>query len=357
MSKAFKKILNVAEMLSNPMGTASSFFKPKGLKKGRAPASAGLVRRKYKKRSQARAPPSIIANDGNGNLTFAKKIGNQPKQLSSYLQSQIRDMLNPANHHVIQNTGNVNIENGQCVYTHYEMMNGTDIDQVIAQANGKTEATQNINGKLNIQNAKLTVHLRNQTTNLVYLTVYDYVCRRDLPDEIQITPGSATEVDATTQAVIETGFNYQATAQVQSNSLGGTLFQNPMFCTYYKITRVRKLMLGAGKNLNFSLSNLKARVINPLIYNATDGDVLAGLTRGFVIQASGGLVGPTGEFRHNQPTTGLINFDWFCSRKYAYNQPWSGEARNTFQSNLPTDNQPWYHINEYTGVAQEEKEA
>lgn len=353
-----KAILQAAKVLSSPVSAIASVFrKKKGLKRGPTAASAGLVRRKYKKRSSAYSAPKL-ANDGNGNLRMAKRIGTQPRRLNRGLESKIRDVLNPANHHSIQQSGNVHIDNGQCVYTHFEMMNGTDIDQVITQSNG-TSASSVIpfNAKINIQNAKMTVHLRNQTTNLVYLTVYEYICRRDVPDKIQIVPNQVPEVDGNTQKVIEVGFNYQQTAGINVSSLGGTLFQNPLFCTYYKITKVRKLMLGAGKNLGLSLSNLKARVINPLVYNATDGDVLAGLTRGFVIQASGALVGGSGDNMYGQPTTGLVNFDWFCYRKYAWNQPWVGTAKNTLTSNLPADDKPWHHINEYTGVAQVETEA
>lgn len=356
MSKAFNAILNTAKMLSNPVGLVGSVFrkKPKGLKRGPTAASAGMVRRKYKKRTQY-APPKI-ANDGNGNISMAKRIGTNPSKLSSMLEAKIRDVLNPSNHHVIQTSGNVHDNNGVCKYNVFEMMNGQDVDGVIAAA-GAQGIVANKNGKLNIQNAKMNVHLRNQTTNLVYLTVYEYVCRRDVPDKIQTVPGGASEVDGSTQNVVTYGFNYQNTASIQNTSLSGTLYQNPLFCAYYKVTKVRKIMLGAGKNLNLSLSNLKARLINPLIYNATDGDCLAGLTRGFVIQATGGLVGPTGVAMYGQPTTGIINYDWFHGRKYAYNQPFNGTASNTLASNIPADSQPWSHINEYTGIAQLEQEA
>lgn len=327
-----KTIVAAAKLLSNPAAAVASVFtKKKTLRRGRTAASAGLVRRKYKGRASARP---VISNDGNGNIKMAKKIGRQPRRLNKTLEAKIRDVLNPANHHAIQQIGNVNVQNGRCTYTHFEMMNAEDIDLVVAQAGGSAGVSSSYyNSKLNIQNAKMQVHLRNQTTNLVFLTVYEYICRRDVPDKILTVPGGATEVDGNTANIIEQGFNYQQTAGINYQSLGGTLFQNPLFCTYYKITKVRKLMLGAGKNLSLSLSNLKARVINPLVYNATDGDVLSGLTRGFVIQASGSLVGSEG---HNSTvTTGFVNFDWFCSRKYAYNQPWYASAKNTLSSNVP----------------------
>ena len=312
------------------------------------------------------APPrkrkEYQSNDGQGNIRYSHKLGHQPKRLGKLLESKIRDALNPASVHVIQNSGNTSVPNGQCYYTNFEMMNTEDMDQLIGIANTAGQSTsgapQDYNGKVNIQNAKLQLTLRNQTTNLVNMTIYEYICRRDLPDEIEQSPGSvAPEVPGTTANAIIHGFNYQAAgAQIQANSLGGTLFQNPLFCTYYKITKVKRVQLGAGKVLNMSLSNLKARVINPLIYNNKDGDVLAGLTRGFVIQASGSLVGPA-ENAQGQPTTGFVNYDWYCSRKYAYNQPWSGSGRNTFASNLPETVVPWQHINEYTGQPQDEEEA
>jgi len=285
------------------------------------------------------------------------KIRNQTKKLSSLLESKIRDVLNPANHHVIQQTGNVHITPGKCVYTSFEMMNCEDVDEVIDSATA-TSNPNNIkeNGKINIQNSTLQLTLRNQTTNLINMKVYEYICRRDVPDKMQEDPAAVAEVDGTTQNAITYGFNYQKGDQIKSDSLGGTLFQNPFFCTYYKITRVKNIQLGAGKVFNLNLSNLKARVINPLLYNNKDGDVLAGLTRGFVIQASGSLVGPS-ESVYGQPTTGVVNYDWFCSRKYAFNQPWMGMAVDTFASNVPQEIKNWEHINEYTGLPQVQQEA
>lgn len=346
-----KALVQAAKLLSNPVGAVASVFrKKKGLKRGPTASSAGMVRRHYKKRGSA--PRTKQVNDGQGNLRISKAIGRQPSKLSRGLESKIRDMLQPANHHVIENSGNVNMGNGRSVYSHFEMMNATDIDGVIAQS---TSVANKFNGKLNIQNAKMQVLIRNQTTNLMTFRVYEYICRRDVPDKIETSPGSGIEEDGDTERVINRGFNYQQTFQINSESIGGTLFQNPLFCCYYKILKVRTVQIGAGKCLNLSMSNLKARTINPLVYNASDGDVLAGLTRGFVLQAVGSLVGSEGH--SSVATTGFINFDYMVSRKYAYNQPYWGEAKNTLVSNVPTPEIPQYHINEYTGAPQIQAEA
>lgn len=345
-----KTLLQTARLLSNPLGAVASVFrKKKGLKRGPTGASAGLVRRHYKKRGAGARVKQV--NDGQGNVRMAERYGKQPKKLSRFMESKIRDMLQPANHHLIQNSGNVSANNGLSKYTHFEMMNATDIDDVINQS---TAVANKVNGKLNIQNARMTLTLRNQTTNLVNLRLYEYICRRDIPDSIETAPGSGVTVNATTQSMIEYGFNYQQTHQIDYTSVGGTLFQNPLFTCYYKILKVRTVQIGAGKCLNLDMSMLKARTINPLVYNASDGDCLAGLTRGFVIQASGSLVGPEG---HGQPTTGFVNFDWFLARKYAYNSIYWSEAKNTVSSNLPSAIDPQYHINEYTGAPQVESEA
>lgn len=351
-----KTLLATAKLLSNPMGAVASVFrKKKGLKRGPTSASAGLVRRHYKKRGASGRVKQV--NDGQGNFRISKAIGHQPRRLNVMLESKIRDALNPANHHVIQQSGNVHCPNGQSVYTHFEMMNADDIDSVIAQLSSSIGNTGYANGKVNIQNCKLQLMLRNQTTNLVTLRLYEYICRRDVPDKIQTAPGSVTEVDGDTQNVIDAGFNYQAQADILNTDVGGTLFQNPLFCTYYKIVKVRTVQLGAGKCMNLTMSQLKPRVINPLVYNATDGSVLAGHTRGFVVQAVSSLIGPNPDGDpYGQPTTGFVNFDWFCSRKYAYNQPWYAQAKNTISSNLPTKT-TGYHINEYTGNYQEEKQS
>jgi len=346
-----KALVAAAKLLSNPVGAVASVFrKKKGLKRGPTAASAGMVRRRYKGRSAAGRVKQV--NDGQGNLRISKAIGRQPSKLSRNMESKIRDMLQPANHHVIENSGNVSIGNGRTVYTHFEMMNATDIDDVIAQS---STVANKYNGKLNIQNASMHVMLRNQTTNLMTFRIYQTVCRRDLPDKIETAPGSGVEVDATTQAVIDYGFQYQQTHAIQNSSIGGTLFQNPLFCSYYKIQKVQTVQLGAGKCLNLSLSNLKARTINPLVYNASDGDVLAGLTRTLVVQCIGSLVGSEGH--SSSATTGFVNFDYMVSRKYAYNQPYWGQAKNTLSTNVPQPDTPQYHINEYTGASQIQAES
>lgn len=347
-----KALVAAAKLLSNPVGAVASVFRKKGLKRGPTAASAGLVRRRYKKRSTGFVRSKQV-NDGQGNVRIAKSIGHQPRRLKHSLETKIRDMLNPANHHLVQESGNVNIQNSKSVYAHYEMMNAGDVDDVILQS-GNSGSENKYNGKLNIQNARLQLTIRNQTTNLLNFRIYEYICRRDVPDKVETFPGSGVELDGTTQNIITVGFQYQKVHQIDSTSVGGTLFQNPMFCTYYKITKVRSVQLGAGKCMNLDMSMLRSRIINPLVYNASDGDVLAGLTRGFVIQASGSLVGPEG---HGTPTTGFVNYDWFCSRKYAYNQPYFSLAKNTITTTLPDPISPQYHINEYTGQAQVQADA
>jgi len=346
-----KALVQAAKLLSNPVGAVASVFrKKKGLKRGPTASSAGLVRRRYKKRGSA--PRTKQVNDGQGNLRISKAIGYQPSKLSRGMEAKIRDMLQPANHHVIENSGNINAGNGRSVYTHFEMMNATDIDGVIAES---STVANKVNGKLHIQNATLQVMIRNQTTNLMTFRIYETICRRDVPDKIETFPGSGSEVDGTTQTVLDYGFNYQQTSQIVNSTIGGTLFQNPLFCSYYKILRVRTVQIGAGKCLNLTMSNLKARTINPMVYNLSDGDVLAGLTRNFVVQAIGSLVGTEGH--STSTTTGMINYDYMVSRKYAYNQPYWGEAKNTIASNVPQPEAPQYHINEYTGLPQVEQGA
>lgn len=345
-----KTILAAAKLLSNPVGAVASVFrKKKGLKRGPTAASAGLVRRRYKGRAAKRA---VIVNDGQGNARMARKIGRQPRRLNKGLESKIRDMLQPTNHHLIEHSGNVSMTNGKSHYKAFEMMNATDIDEVIAQSSA---VAKKYNGKLNIQNAKMQVMLRNQTTNLMTFRVYEYICRRDVPDKLETSPGSGVEEDGTTYTCLFRGWNYQQTAQITQESIGGTLFQNPLFCTYYKILKVRTIQIGAGKCFNLSMSNLKARSINPLVYNASDGDVLAGLTRGFVLQSVGSLVSSDGH--SSTSTTGFINYDFVVSRKYGYNQPYWGEAKNTINSDVPQPVLPQYHINEYTGASQIQAES
>ena len=106
---------------------AARAAKPTKVLRGRG----GSVRIVKGAKLASRKKKEIQKNDGQGNIQVFRKIGSQPKKLSSTLEAKIRDVLNPANHHVIQQTGNVHITPGKCVYTSFEMMNCEDVDEVI----------------------------------------------------------------------------------------------------------------------------------------------------------------------------------------------------------------------------------
>lgn len=321
-----KALMAGANLLSNPAGAIASVFskkkaKARRLKPGRTVASAGLVRRYYK----GRRTGGHVTNDGQGNEKMSIVHGRQHAKLSRSLEAKIRDALNPMNVYIAQTTLNQNsILLGQNQWSSWMLGDCNDIDQLVSKLSGNAGLADGTAGKLHIANAHMELFLTNQSTNVLNLRLYEVIARKDLP------------VDLTSVlSVVQNGFTKGAVNQADYHTLGATLFQNPEFCSYFKIIKVRNIQIGSGRVMKLTLENNYDKIINPMIYNTVDNLTEARYTRGFILQAYGGMVGAPAGVDDGKGTTGFVNFDALQIRRYHFNQPWSGSKVTYLDDTVP----------------------
>lgn len=313
--KILQSAVNIA---SNPIGAVGSIFsKKKKLKAGKTPASAGLVRRFYKNKSTQPKGKVKARGDGQGNQIMSVNHGKQHAKLNKYLETKIRDALNPMSSYIIQGTEQNNSTLlGQSTWSVWELGATNDIDNLLDKANFNRGSA----GKIHIANASMELEITNQSTNLLNMKVYEYVARKDLPSKMG---GNPTIYDYDTEIVVQNGWSSRPAGQYQADqhTIGATLYDNPLFTAYYKIVRVKNYVVGSGRTLKLSLNNNKDKYINPLTYFNVDTETEANYTRGFVFQCYGSMVGAPAPSDDGQTTTGSVGYDVFFRRKYHFNQP------------------------------------
>jgi len=165
----------------------------------------------------------------------------------------------------------------------------------------------------------LNVSFTNMDAGLVQIRVYEYVVRRDIP---------VSQVDLNTMVV--QGFQQQGGAGAtitEYQDASTTLYNNPLWCSYTKITKVRNVMLGTGKSFKLSMNQQKGRDINPIVFGpdgARDIIGLAHYTRGYVIQVMGQNVSDSANAAN--VTIGPVHLSYTQERRYHWSQPWSGTS-------------------------------
>ena len=234
------------------------------------------VATKQKQKAMPRRGP---LNDGQGNERLGAKHGRALRPLNKSLEYKIREALVPENTSLTQQTSRMTASRGTSTYTAYEIGTCLDIDNCRSNANSQMPGTSlaaSKNGKLHVKSAHMKLTMTNASSGLAYMRIYEYVARRSLP-------AGLTGVDT----VIQNGFGDQITSQITNTSYGGTLFNNPRFCIYYKIVKVKMVQLGCGRSFEYNLTNQKSRVFNPIYDNSTYNLSHAGYTRGIVVQTFG----------------------------------------------------------------------
>lgn len=124
-----------------------------------------------------------------------------------------------------------------------------------------------------------TIAIQNQSLTNAELTLYWYHPRRDVP----VFPTPVTPDALLLQGLVDNGMS---SASQTACDLSVTPFMSPDFCTFFKITKSRKLILAGGKLHTEKLSIKGPRVINGayLAQNTTLCTyALRGLSRGLLI--------------------------------------------------------------------------
>ena len=233
-------------------------------------------RGKFKK-GKGKRGGTKIRYDGTGSASTGRKHGKRAKAISQRLSTAIYAAQVPTTSWLQQSFANTVSAQNQCTYKVFEMGNAVDIANIQAVAGNYSAAHT---GRMVIKDATMTVNLMNQESLSANVRIYEYVCRRDLPQS-----------QGSTQTLVNNGFDDDSLAnQITATTVGGTLFNCGIFCSYMKILNVRDVTLLSGKTLRLSMSSLSPKTINGLTFNTADCSAIGRYTRGFVVQQSGKLV-------------------------------------------------------------------
>lgn len=259
------------------------------------------------------APKSVVRNDGDGNQKMSTKHGRKDKPLGRKQEHRIRTALQPISTQSFQVAGVIQAPiasspgYGKTSYTAFEMGSVKDIDVLIANASGNDGAAVGYAGRVQINDYSMYLKLVNQENVVANLRIYEYRARRDLPAPYGGTNG-----------ILQSGFGANATTQIDSSVISGTLFNNPLFCSYNKIVKVRDVQLAPGKELVLTLSHLKPKTINPLVWDQGEEWTEMNYTKGYVIQVTGQpLNGHTGG-AVSIVTTSSWKLDFIQLRRYHF---------------------------------------
>ena len=267
-----------------------------------------------------------VNNDGQGNEKLGASYGRPVKRLGKSLEYKIRQALNPLNNSVIQQTSRCSATRGQTSYTVYEVGTPADIDSCRSNANSQMPGTQlatSKNAKFFVKDCSMAMTMTNASSGLAYLRIYEYISRRSLPT-------SATS----TNDVVQNGFGDTFTNNISNVSYGGTLYNNPRFCVYNKIVKVRTIQLGCGRSFQYNLSIRRAKTFNPIYDNSSFNQTHAGYTRGIIVQVYGQ---PVNFVVGDAITSDDVKVDVIQSRRYHWSvvsYPMNG---NFLSTNISTE--------------------
>ena len=273
----------------------------------------------------------VVRNDGQGNQVAGHKIGRKVGKLSTVMEKKIRYALQPQNSQLFKDAGRIVASTGTCTYATFPLNGIEDLATLVnsGQATSTDDALPNKEGRVHIKDSSLNVSFTNMDAGLVQIRVYEWIVRRDIP---------TSQIDLNTMVV--QGFQQQngtGATVTEYQDASTTLFNNPLWCSYVKITKVRNVMLGTGKSFKLSLNQQKGRDVNPIIFGA-DGarDILAmaHYTRGYVIQVIGQNVSDSANPAN--VTIGPVHLAYTQERRYHWSQPWSGTSEITTTGSFGT---------------------
>lgn len=234
-------------------------------------------RKKSRGRGRKGHKRSRLRSDGISSQMLSASHGRAPKRVPGRRIAAIRKALSPVSTVALQsfNQQFSSVVNASS-YLGYQIGSSADIAQCISNS---ASVTAGLNGKLLIDSADMTIVLSNQETLACNVRIYEYICRRDTPAAIGDIP--TILANGWGDEVSYTGITY--------SSIAGTLFNNPLFCSYNKILNVRTAIIPSGKDLKLTLSQKAPKWVNPLTFNSADIWAHGKYTRGFVVQAWGHL--------------------------------------------------------------------
>lgn len=291
--------------------------------------------------------------DPDGTKIIRSKYGRIHKGRGTALR--LRKALNPICTHIMTNDGNIKQTTSGEAYWHLlPIATPSDVNDIIAKANTIlapnyiTLATSGVNagyqGRFNVYSHDTMFNVKNQHNNTVTITAYECVARENIvrvPSQNPIsTPTNSI------QSIFTMGWNKTnptAAGNMTEDDVDSTLYQNPLWCHFFKITRARSFTLKPGENVKLNVQHGKAKCINALELG-TNPEMLAfrGFTRVIVFKMVGGLtsirtgwgVVSQGQDMPVVPRpavgtevdTSTISCDFRWVKKFRWNQmPWMGD--------------------------------
>lgn len=298
-------------------------YRSKGLKAFGSRVGSKLVNYASKKAFGVK-----ILSDTQGNQIVTKKIGRPAPKLSRTMENKVRKSLTAVNHQLFQDQGKVlSTTPGFGAFEVFELNDCPEVYDLMTQ-NGITPKRT---GKFTIHDSSMEIMATNQSSYNYDIRIYEYVARQDLPATLDT--GSGTTVNPTTEWVVENGFSFMYGGNKPTSiALASTLFDNPLFCSYYKILGVRNIQLPGGRSMNLKLDCNRSKAINPLLWSQVDTVTDAGYTRGYVVQIRAQIIA-SNEIGFPQ-STGLISMPYIQLRRYNWTWLEPGTSKGQIEDNV-----------------------
>lgn len=222
---------------------------------------------------------------GEPSLTFShgRKI-----HTSQHFIKKVREACSNVNTHLVKNfTTSSSVGNG-CSYSYLNMLNDPlDFIKIAVDINSYNTINESTLKYL-LRDSKITYQLVNQTNLPMNLRIYECVPRNDVP----VMPS----IYASVQSILLNSDSDVGDSGLDLD-IAGTLFQNTVFCTYFKIIHTRTIIMQPGENKSINIFHNTPSVINMERVRVTGGSdttnklmAMRGLSKFCVFQNWGSIV-------------------------------------------------------------------
>ena len=167
--------------------------------------------------------------------------------------------------------------------------------------------------------------------------MYEFVSRYDLPDAL-----------TSLENVVETGFVTNKTDnEITDVKVGSSLYDNPMFVTYFRIVRDKTFVLTPNKVVSLVCHDPKTQTINGQLINNAFLKALRGITKGFVLQITGQIANATDNALVTTTTAAKVSA--IATWEYTFKQPQDNPKANFYAGGLVNSANTTF-VNEATGA-------
>lgn len=243
--------------------------------------------------------------------TFGGAIRRKGKAIIGKLDRLLADQIR-----LVNASGQVAVTIGRQTVTNIQYeYNSTDCT---AQAAGAAY-------KVILKSCQSKILLTNNTNQTMFVTLYDWVCRRD--SNVAQTPVDYWEDSVAASA-----------AATDPTLLGTTPFDSDLFTSTFKVLKVTKIYLGAGEVCEHVKSIQLNKVYDDAIIAYTIGgnQLFKGITHGTFMVSHGQPVGDDADTDVTLAGTNAEAMYWVASKKFRYQYVQTAQHSFNVDSTLPT---------------------